>query len=126
MRIISTENDSINNPSLTTPFIIIHIISGIWLTSLIKTYFPKYKNVLLIVLIIHTIYEIKDIYVSYYLKYNNVLTNNSWLNSIGDTIGAIIGYYLYNLFPIKFKWATIIYLLSSIIAWQPHIKKFIN
>lgn len=55
---------------------------------------------MIIWLIIHTIYEIKDILNSYYfkIKYNEtkpylyiLFSNNSYINSIGDTIYAILG-----------------------------------
>ena len=98
-------------------FFIVHLLSGIWLTSLLKTFFPSIKNVLLWVVLLHTVYEIKDFYVSYILKYNTIYTNNSWWNSIGDTIAVIIGYYAYQLSPLSFTFITVLFALVSAIGW---------
>ena len=97
MRIIGIEHDTVKDPCMITPFFLIHIFGGYWLTSVIKTLFPSIKNVLLWVIILHTLYEIKDYYVSYILKHNTIYTNNSLWNSIGDTIAAVIGYYIFTI-----------------------------
>jgi len=117
MRIISIEDDTINDPCLVTPFFIIHLLAGIWLTSLLKTFFPSIKNVLIWVVLLHTVYEIKDFYVSYILKYNTIYTNNSWCNSIGDTIAVIIGYYAYQQLQLSFIFITVLFVLVSAIGW---------
>lgn len=117
MRIIGPEDDSVKNPCMITPFFLLHIVGGYWLASVIKTLFPSVKNVLLWVIILHTLYEIKDYYVSYILKYNTIYTNNSWWNSIGDTIAAVIGYYIYKQTPLSLLTSTVIYLIVSAISW---------
>ena len=117
MRIIGSENDGVNNPCMITPFFIIHLLSGIWLTSLLKTFFPSIKNVLLWVVLLHTVYEIKDFYVSYILKYNTIYTNNSWLNSIGDTIAVIIGYYAHQQLSLSFTFITVVFVFISVSGW---------
>lgn len=117
MRIIGPENDSVKNPCMITPFFLLHIVGGYWLASVIKTLFPSVKNVLLWVIILHTVYEIKDYYVSYILKYNTIYTNNSWWNSIGDTIAAVIGYYIYKQTPLSLLTSTLIFIIINVIGW---------
>ena len=119
MRIISVEDDTVNDPCMITPFFIVHLLAGIWLTSLLKTFFPSIKNVLLWVVLLHTVYEIKDMYVNYILKYNTIYTNSSWWNSIGDTIAVIIGYYAYQQLPLplSFTFITVLFALVSAIGW---------
>lgn len=99
-------NNSIENPTLLTPFSLVHLLSGITLFILLSL-FTKNKLVIIIgVFIIHTIYEFKDYYTTYINKIrfekDNYLSeffiDNTFINSIGDTIaciiGIIIGYYL--------------------------------
>lgn len=117
MRIIGIEDDNVKNPCMITPFFLVHVVGGYWLASIIKTLFPSVKNVLLWVIILHTVYEIKDYYVSYILKYNNIYTNNSWWNSIGDTIAAVIGYYIYKQTPLSLLTSTLIFAIVNIIGW---------
>ena len=123
MRIIGFENDGVDNPILITPFFIVHLLSGIWLTSLFNTIFPKLKmnTVFWIVLFIHTLYEIKDLYVSYVMKYITPSTNNRWLNSIGDTIAVILGYMCYQKYPFNIWTITVIYILISLVGWFPYL-----
>ena len=117
MRIIGIEDDTVKDPCMITPFFLVHVVAGYWLACVIKTLFPSVKNVLLWVIILHTIYEIKDYYVNYVLKYNNIYTNSSWWNSIGDTIAAVIGYYIYEQTPLSLLISTVIYLIVSAIGW---------
>jgi len=117
MRIIGPEDDSVKTPCMITPFFLLHVVGGYWLACVIKTLFPSVKNVLLWVIILHTVYEIKDYYVSYVLKYNNIYTNNSLWNSIGDTIAAVIGYYIYEQTPLSLLISTVIFVIVNIIGW---------
>ena len=110
------EGDSVTNPCLITPFFIVHALSGYWLASLIHTYFPSNKNKLLWVVLLHSIYELKDLYVSYVLKYRNVYTDNSWWNTIGDTIAAILGFYIYKTTPLSFKMSTVVFFIVGAIG----------
>ena len=55
-------------------------------------------------IIIHTIYEIKDL--KYYLEKNvklNWANNNSIINSIADTILAILGFYFMIYYETKYN-----------------------
>jgi len=67
-----------------------------------------YIRILLINLIIHTLYEMKDYYKTYLnpnsVQQERLTLNNSLLNSIGDTIFFIVGFlfmiYLVKWFPV--------------------------
>lgn len=81
----------------------IYVVSFILLIIASKYLYKKYSNnytIFFIALLLHTIYEIKDIYLNYFNRYtvndkNTVISQaiyeNTWINSLGDTIGAIIG-----------------------------------
>lgn len=94
-------NDYINMPALLTPFTFVHFYAGFVGFVLIKYFYPKlsFQNTFLIFIILHTIYEIKDL-----LCYNDWICSNifnscsdldnSIVNSIGDTIASIIGLFI--------------------------------
>ena len=84
--------DTRKKPALFTPWSMSHFFSGIVL-FLLCNMFTDIKNSIILTLIIHTIYEIKDYYYSYIIKTTDRLTNNSVTNSIGDTICCILGIY---------------------------------
>ena len=81
---------------------IVHIISGIYISLFL--YLTKNKNIFLVGLIIHTLYELKDFLITYEIinykhnKFFNMIwatPNNYFLNSIGDTILFIFGYLIF-------------------------------
>lgn len=113
---ISEVDDTVTKPCIITPYFIVHAISGYWLASLMYTYFPSNKNKLLWVFLLHSIYELKDLYVSYVIKYRNVYTNNSWMNTIGDTFAAILGFYMYKTTPLSFKMSTVVFFIVGAIG----------
>ena len=91
-------SDSVSKPCLITPWFLIHFISSSTIYLFINLYTENKKIIFTSTLIIHTIYEIKDIYFAYILKiytYNNKFLNhwgnNSLLNSTGDTLGCLLG-----------------------------------
>lgn len=110
-RIIGWEDDRLHDSCLITPFFLVHLLSGIWLASLFRTFFPSVKQVFLAVLFVHTLYEIKDYYVSYVLK----LGQTSLWNSIGDTIAVIMGYCVYKKYPLEFFTISVLYLSTAVI-----------
>jgi hypothetical protein len=83
-----SRKDSREKPALFTPWSISHFFSGIVL-FLFFNIFTDIKNSIILTLIIHTIYEIKDYYYCYIIN----TFNNSFTNSIGDTICCILGIY---------------------------------
>tara|TARA_B100001540_G_C15741834_1_gene612650 strand:- start:442 stop:1014 length:573 start_codon:yes stop_codon:yes gene_type:complete len=96
--ILFNSYDNKKEPALFTPFSIIHITNCILLTYFLlycSDFNSKYIiTTVVIVFVLHTIYEIID----YYNTYINVTfikqfswKNNSLYNSIGDTICCIIG-----------------------------------
>ena len=112
--------DRIRDPRLITPFSFVHFLSGIWLTSLFRTIFPRMKDVFWVTLAIHTLYELKDIYVSYVIKYVSDKTDNSFYNSIGDTIAFILGYVAYKYYPTDLTTISIVFAVTACIFWIPY------
>lgn len=85
--------DSIEKPCFITPWTFIHFLGGMTLFSVLVHYFDNLTviNAIIITLVVHTIYELKDC--AYYLglvKYS-LCNSNSPLNSLGDTIGYFLG-----------------------------------
>jgi len=100
--ILWSHSDTMSKPSWFTPWSFIHFFTGFILFIIIKIIFPKITLVdnFLIVMCIHTIYEIKDMCYAYIHHNGSKWTNNSFINSIGDTIcaafGFIVGYIALN------------------------------
>lgn len=86
-------NDSSTNPCFITPWTFIHFLAGLTTYSVLVHYFDNLTviNAVIITLLIHTIYEIKDC--AYYLGLVNysVWSDASPLNSLGDTIACFLG-----------------------------------
>ena len=98
MKKFNTDN-SIESPTLITPFSLVHLITSATLFYIIRLYTSNTAYIVIIVLIIHTIYELKDYYTTYINKieiknpnyFASFFSNNTIENSIGDTIFCIIG-----------------------------------
>lgn len=92
-------NNSIETPTLITPFSLVHLFTSATLFYIIRLYTSNTAYIVIIVLIIHTIYEFKDYYTTYINKIEIKTPNyfacffkdNTIENSIGDTIFCIIG-----------------------------------
>ena len=93
--------DSTDEPTLFTPWSLMHFGSGAYIYMYLTLY---HKNTLLdnliIMLVIHTIYELKDLYVTYFahvppgeVSLGGLVANSSLYNSIGDTISSVAGFY---------------------------------
>jgi len=81
------ETDTVQSNTMITPWFLMHLISGIIASKILPN---KLYGIVL-----HTIYEINDVYKG--LRANCIKgewSNNSVVNSIGDTIGFIIGQYI--------------------------------
>jgi len=87
------DNDSKKDPTLITSWFLVHLLSGIILMYIFYIYFNiDIWIATLIVLGLHTLYEIKDLFINpLFYPDTNIKKNHSILNSIGDTIGCIIG-----------------------------------
>ncbi len=94
--------DTMDKPSLLTPWTLVHFLSGIVIYSFSKYYYDNLTllHIVGIYLVIHTVYETKDMlcYNSEYFHYfygkspsETPEANNSFLNTIGDTIGGLLG-----------------------------------
>ena len=90
---LKNNQDNVENPCLITGWFYIHLITSGFLYLILMYNFRSLTKLkgFLIVLFLHTLYEIKDL--GYYMGYikQNEWTDNSPLNSIGDTLGSIIG-----------------------------------
>lgn len=93
--------DSTENPTLFTPWSLMHFLSGAYIYMYLALY-HKYTLMqkLYILLIVHTIYELKDLYVTYFahvkpgdVSLGGLVANSSLYNSIGDTISSVVGFY---------------------------------
>lgn len=94
-----TDSVNSNNNTLITPWSFIHFLSGGTLFAFIRYINNKFSlkiNEFQFMIIVHTIYEMKDFYKSYILKENtSYWSDNTLFNSFGDTLCAIIGFYFY-------------------------------
>ena len=121
--ILYDNDDTRKNPALLSPFSLIHLISGF--NGIFLLYYINSDQSELSLfnngIIFHILYEIKDYYYSYVLKYNTELRNNSLLNSCGDIVMGAIGQVLalwfirYNKnIKTYFRWLIFIWLLLHI------------
>lgn len=95
MSLFST-SDTNDNPTWLTPWSFIHFMSGVVFYKIAKIIFPDISllNNFLIWFLVHTLYEVKDYYKSYIDYDGSGWNNNSLINSIGDTISAILGFFI--------------------------------
>ena len=92
--VMFSKNDNIRKSSLFTPWSFIHFLSGIISYLYLKRFTSMSETcIFLILLLIHTLYEIKDLsrYTLKLHKSNSIWYNNTVVNSIGDTITFILG-----------------------------------
>lgn len=108
-------SDNINTPTYITPWSYIHFLTGLNIFLVLKyiKVIPDIYN-LIILFILHTIYECND-YINTYILYDKY-KRNTLVNSIGDTIFALLGWILgYVLFPrIKYKYIIILIILQIV------------
>ena len=87
------EQDNVETPCLITGWSYIHLITSGFLYLILMYNFKNLTKLkgFLIILFLHTLYEIKDL--GYYMGFlrQSEWLDNSPLNSIGDTLGCIIG-----------------------------------
>ena len=87
------ENDTVETPCLFSFWSIQHFLTGVFLYCFLAYYFKKISKtkIILIVLLLHSIYEIKDMLYYFGLVEGNHWSNNSPLNILGDTICCLVG-----------------------------------
>lgn len=98
--------DNINDPSLITPWIIIHYIAGLFLFFIFDLFIKEELLNFIIINIIHLNYELKDYYYTYFKLYDSSFmyyfsSQNTLINSIGDTILFLMG--IYTAFYLKYN-----------------------
>jgi hypothetical protein len=85
--------DNVDTPCLITSWFFIHLLISGFLYLILMYNFKSLTKLkgFIIVLFLHTLYEIKDL--GYYMGFlkQGEWTDNSPLNSIGDTLGCITG-----------------------------------
>jgi len=101
-----SNSDTIKENALLTPWSFIHFLSGFMSYLYVKKYTNISEiNIFLISIIIHTVYELKDVS-SHTLKLHtskSIWYDNSVLNSVGDTIAFILGLIIGLVFKDKIK-----------------------
>ena len=84
--------DNYKNHTFITPWTFIHFLFGVFVYLFNLKFFKNIstQKSFVIVLIVHTLYEIND---HIYLVNIWTKSSNSILNSIGDTVFSILGFY---------------------------------
>ena len=90
-------SDTIEHNALITPWSLVHFLFGLIFSIISLTYVKmSYMSTFILMLIVHTIYEYNDL-----LCYYNVCDpnfhwiDNSFLNTIGDTLFSVLGFVLF-------------------------------
>lgn len=86
-------SDNQNKSCFITPWAFIHMFFGFTCYVVLSKYMTTNTN-FITMNVIHTLYECKDIISSYILKLKGDWFTHSFVNSIGDAISAIIGWYI--------------------------------
>jgi hypothetical protein len=95
--------DYLEKPTCFDLYSILHLLVGIFITYVLLIYYQfnevYYIRILCIGFMLHTLYEIKDYIRAYIIPPSHNLSRNDWannslLNSIGDTIAFIIGFFI--------------------------------
>lgn len=117
-------NEDIKGDCAFTPFSLIHLLSGSYLSILLK--YLKLNDVtnFLISNLIHFIYELKDYYIMYHTDKGKPGTpfNNSFINSVGDQLSFAIGSMIVitrnqNISKEQLVTLTLIFTIISIVFW---------
>ena len=92
-----SKRDTKESPCLFGSWSIIHLLVSCLMYSFIIFFCKKISKLhaAIIVIILHSIYELKDLYNSYIIvKYKG----NSFINAIGDNMACIFGIYISSLY----------------------------
>lgn len=111
--------DTIQKPSLFTPWSCLHFTHGILAGSLHSCRHFLAWN------LIHALYECKDLYLAYkkHKNLNPQLSScniqNSWINSVGDQFSFHLGLYLTCKYKISWKQALLIESIALLTMMSP-------
>lgn len=111
--------DSVPDSCLLSPWSLMHFNVGIVSTQFLKIYTNlTIKENLLLGLLFHTFYEIKDIVKSCNSKSKDKLKwgNDSLLNSLGDTLCFMLGQYIVIKYSNKLPSFKILFIIFSILC----------
>ena len=88
--------DTIQKPSLITPWSFVHFLAGGLIYLYLKFFFKNISitTAFIVMIVIHTLYEIKDLFLYFKITKKTQWNDNSLTNSIGDTLCAIIGFFI--------------------------------
>ena len=88
--------DTIQKPSLITPWSLVHVLVGGLIYLYLKFFFKNISitTAFIVMIVIHTLYEIKDLFSYFKITKKTQWNDNSLTNSIGDTLCAIIGFFI--------------------------------
>ena len=77
-----------NYPAFFTPFSIFHALTGILAFVILRWIFPNFPIVydFIVWFVVHSIYEFRDVF--------KPETSNSSVNSFGDTIASMLGFFI--------------------------------
>ena len=96
--------------ALFTPYSVTHFLSGIVLFLFFNIFYDVKISIILSI-ITHTIYEIKD----FYFYFTEQSTQNTLINNIGDTISSILG--IYFILQMDFKQNKKYFLIIYTLCW---------
>lgn len=90
-----SDNDTVENPAFITPWTLVHFLSGFLFYVFFKYFLPKTPNwnLFIALAIIHTVYEIKHLYLSQTMR-GVYWNNDSVINSLGDSMANFLGFYI--------------------------------
>ena len=103
--------DTTDNPIFHDQYTFVHFMDGLFFYLLITHFFNLgFVKGFILWFILHLIYELKDLYFSYIkpvppneIILYGLISNNSWQNTISDTIYSSLGFILGHLILINFK-----------------------
>ena len=88
----SSNIDSKKNEAFITPFTICHFLTGVIANLVSQKFKLTFTNGFILWFFIHLLYEIKDYYFSYVQNIDNYIFDNSFKNSVGNQIFAMLGF----------------------------------
>ena len=116
------ESEGKKEPAWFSRWSIIHVLSGVALEA--GSRHLTFNKGLALTLFIHTLYELKDMLVSYYTigrnTYDHGWRDNSVQNSIGDTLAVVCGFCLSRMYlqGVPRRVLVLIYALAVLVEYN--------